>query len=147
MHARLLLQIADHAEKVLGLRVAARTKHTDQALRRRASCYPEFFKADRRLDVVAQDYLAGLHVAGEHRVDALAQKRLGKFRVALDVVMHQFLEAFGSCHLRFPSAHVALASFVVLPISDRRVDVALLPLLRAARQILPCLLYTSDAAD
>src|SRR5450759_1398222 len=32
------------------------------------------------------------------------------------------------------SAYAALASFVVLPIGDRRVDVALLPLLRAARQ-------------
>jgi hypothetical protein len=53
MHARLLLQIADYAEKVLCLRVAARTKHTDQALRRRASCCPELFKADGRLDVVA----------------------------------------------------------------------------------------------
>ena len=34
-----------------------------------------------------------------------------------DVMLHQFLEAFGSCHLRFPSAYAALASFVVLPIS------------------------------
>src|ERR1035441_5355916 len=53
MHARLLLQIPDYAEKVLGLRVAARTEHADQALRRRASCCPELFKADGRLDVVA----------------------------------------------------------------------------------------------
>ncbi len=29
MQARLLLQIADHAEKVLGLRIAARTKHAN----------------------------------------------------------------------------------------------------------------------
>src|ERR1035437_952102 len=36
MHARLLLQLADHAEKVLGLRVAARTEHADQALDWRA---------------------------------------------------------------------------------------------------------------
>jgi hypothetical protein len=95
---------------------------------------PELFKADRRLDVVAQDYLAGFHVARKHRVDAVAQKRLGEFRVALDVVLNQFLEAFGSCHLRFASAYAALASFVVLPIGDRRVDVALLPLLRSAGQ-------------
>jgi hypothetical protein len=43
--------------------------------------------------------LAGFHVAGQHRLDALAQKRLRKFRVALDVLLHQFLEAFGSSHL------------------------------------------------
>ena len=52
-HARLVLQIADYAEKVLSLRVTARTEHADQALRRRASCCPELFKANGRLDVVA----------------------------------------------------------------------------------------------
>jgi hypothetical protein len=33
--------------------------------------------------------------------DALAQERFREFRIALDMVLHQFLEAFGSCH-RFP---------------------------------------------
>ena len=134
MYACLLLQIADHMEKVLSLRVATRTKHADQALRWRAGCCPELFKADCRLDVVAQDRLAGLHIAGEHCVDALTQKRLREFPVALDVRLHQPLEAFGSCHHYFPSAHSALASFVILPISGRRVDVALLAFLGAARQ-------------
>ena len=43
-HARALLQIANHAEQVLGLRVAARSKDADQALGRRASRAPSFSK-------------------------------------------------------------------------------------------------------
>ena len=60
-HAGPLLQIADHAEEVLRLRIAARAEHANQALWRRA----ELFEADRRLDVVAQDRLAGVDVAGQ----------------------------------------------------------------------------------
>ena len=36
--------------------------------------------------------LAGLRVAGEHRANALAQKRLREFRIALDAMLHQLLE-------------------------------------------------------
>jgi hypothetical protein len=55
-----LLQIADHAEQVLRLRIPACAEHADQALRRRAGRLAELLEADRRLDVVAQDGLAGL---------------------------------------------------------------------------------------
>src|SRR5215831_8677346 len=92
LHARSLLQIADHAEKILGLRVTAGPEHADQAFGRRASCGPEFFEADGRLDVVAQDRLSGLQVTGEHRIDSLAQQRLREFLVILDVALDQFLE-------------------------------------------------------
>jgi hypothetical protein len=51
-----------------------------------------------RLDVVAQDRLSGLHIAGQHRVDAFAQERPREFRVSFDVVPHQFVEALSSGH-------------------------------------------------
>jgi hypothetical protein len=35
----------------------------------------QLLEADRRLDVVAQDRLAGVDVAGEHRVDPFPQER------------------------------------------------------------------------
>ena len=41
---RLFLQIADFAEKVLGLRVAARTEHADQALGGAPVAAPGFSK-------------------------------------------------------------------------------------------------------
>ena len=43
--ARALLQVADHAEQILGLRIAARAEHADEALGRRTGCRAEFFKA------------------------------------------------------------------------------------------------------
>jgi len=40
----LLLQVADCAEKILSLRVAARSEHADQALARRVSCLAQLLK-------------------------------------------------------------------------------------------------------
>src|SRR6202035_2536289 len=42
--------------------------------------------------------LAGIAIAAQHRIDALAKKRLGKFPVGLDPSLHQVLEAFCPCH-------------------------------------------------
>jgi hypothetical protein len=77
-HPCALLQIAYHAEQILRLRIAARAEHADQALGRRAGGSPELFKSDRRLDVIPKDDLAGLEVAAEQRIDALAQQGLGE---------------------------------------------------------------------
>jgi hypothetical protein len=41
------------------LRIAARAEHADEAFRRRAGRFAELLETDRRLDVVAQDRLAG----------------------------------------------------------------------------------------
>ena len=104
LYARLLLQVADHVEQVLRLRIAARTEHADQTLRWRAGCGSELFKSDSRLDVVAQNRLSGFHIAGEHRVDALAQQRLRKLGVVLDVPLDQFPETLCFCHMHLHSA-------------------------------------------
>src|SRR5208283_4221605 len=64
---RLLLQIADDAEEVAGLRIAAGAEHADQAFGGGVRRLTKLFEADRRLDVVAQDRLAGLDIAGQHR--------------------------------------------------------------------------------
>src|SRR5438128_544145 len=62
----------------------------------------QLLEADGRLDVVPEDRLSGLHVAAQHRVDAFTQKRLCEFLVALDVALHQFLEALCSGHFTYP---------------------------------------------
>src|SRR5882757_10050730 len=100
--ARALLQVADHAEEVPGLRIAARSEHADQALGRRAGRFAELFETDGRLDVIAQDRLAGLDIAAQHRIDALAKEGLGKFLVSLDPTLHEVLEAFCFCHRPSP---------------------------------------------
>src|SRR5258705_4975614 len=101
--ARALLQVTDHAEEVLGLRIAAWSEHADQALGRRAGRFAKLFKADRRLDVVAQDRLASINITAQHCINAFAKKSLGEFLVGLDPTLHQFLEAFGFAIVRLRS--------------------------------------------
>ncbi len=134
LHASLLLQVADHAEEISCLRVTARAEHADKTLGRRIGRLGKLLEADCRLDVVAHDGLAGFKIAAEHCIDPFAQKGLSKYPVALDVAFDQIPEAFCLCHLRLRSAPSALALFVVPPIRVRFVDIALLLLLRAARQ-------------
>src|SRR5271169_3257384 len=76
--ARLLLQVADHAEEIARLRITARAKHADQALRRGIRRLAELFEADCRIDGVAQDRLAGVEIAGQRCIDPLTQKRTPK---------------------------------------------------------------------
>ena len=88
------------------MRISARPEHADEALGRRVGRLAQLFEADRRLDVVAQDRLAGVDVATQHRVDPFAQQRLAERRIFRDVPLYQFLEASCQCHLalRFTAA-------------------------------------------
>src|SRR6478609_337600 len=126
-----LLQVANHAEKIPGLGIATRSEHADQALGRCAGGFAELLEADGCLDVVAQNRLAGVDIAAQHRVDPFAKQRLGEFLVGLDPSLHQFLEALCFCHRLAPSAFAAL---VILPVETRRIYVALLPLLGSTDQ-------------
>src|SRR5947207_13464530 len=64
-----LLQIADDAEQIARLRVAARPEHADQALGRGAQFAAELLEAVSRLDVVPQDGLARPDVPRQLGVD------------------------------------------------------------------------------
>src|SRR5271165_2811392 len=98
-YARLFLQITDDAEEIARLRIAARTEHADQALSRRVSRLAELLEANRRLDVVAQDRLAGLDIARQHGVDAFAQEIFREGGIARHAALHQFLETPRHGHL------------------------------------------------
>ena len=119
-HAGTFLQVANHTEQVSCLRVAARAEHADQALGRRAGCPAKLLEADRRLDVIAQDRLSGVHVAAEHRIDPFAQKCLCKFLVGLDVPLHEVLEAPCSCHSFAPFSAVHACSWHTVPVCESR---------------------------
>jgi hypothetical protein len=71
------LQIADDAEEVARLRIAAPTEHTDQAVRRRAGRVAELFEPDRRLDGVARDRLAGSDIVGRMPSRSKASPKAG----------------------------------------------------------------------
>ena len=62
LDAGLFLQVANDAEEIAGLWIAARAEHPDEALRLRAGRLAKLLEADGRLDVVAQDRLAGVDI-------------------------------------------------------------------------------------
>src|SRR5277367_6719684 len=69
----------------------------------------ELFEANRRLDVGAQDRLAGVDIAGEHGVDPFAQQRGAEGGIACDPLLHQLLEI--PCHWHRPSPFTVPAAF------------------------------------
>ena len=93
-----LLQIADHVEEILGLRIASWAEHADQALGRRAGRLAQFLESHGRLDGVAKDGFSGFHVAAEYRIDPFAKQRFGEFLVGLGLAMNQGLEAYCPCY-------------------------------------------------
>jgi hypothetical protein len=76
------------AEEVAGLRIATRAEHANEALRLRAGRLAQFLEDNRRLDIVAQDRLAGVDIAGEHGVDAFSQQRFTEGGIACDPLLH-----------------------------------------------------------
>ena len=125
------LQVADDVEQIARLRIAGGSEHADQALRRRTSVRAQLPKADRRVDVVAQDRLAAVHVATEQGFDALTQQRLAEGRIGQHARLYRVLEI--ACQ-RHGSPRLSLAPLVVRPARPGRFDVALLPPFGAAGQ-------------
>ncbi|MGB8899699.1 MAG: hypothetical protein WCC90_10950 [Methylocella sp.] len=85
-----VLRVADNADE--GLRIAAGAEHANEALLLGAGRLAKLLEADRHLDVVAQDRLAGAEIAGEHGVDPFAQQRFAEGGIACDRLLHQLLE-------------------------------------------------------
>lgn len=67
------LQTVDDGEQVARLRVTGRAEHADQALGRRPGLRAKPFETDPRVDVVGQNRLAAIYVAGQHRLDAFLE--------------------------------------------------------------------------
>jgi hypothetical protein len=65
MNAFTLLKMSDHIKQVARLWVAPRPQHPHEALGRPAGLLAQRLKANRGIDVIAQDRLAGLRVAGQ----------------------------------------------------------------------------------
>jgi hypothetical protein len=51
----------------------------------------DLLEADGGANVIAHDGFASIEVAAKHRVDAVAQKGFGEFRVTLDLMLVQAL--------------------------------------------------------
>ena len=83
LHARLLLQNAHDAEKILRAWIAVRGEHAVKALARLVDLCGEAFKANGGIYQVAQNRLACTGVAGQISVDRFRKECLAEPRVVL----------------------------------------------------------------
>ena len=93
--AFLFLQRGEYAGKIRGGGAALWPQHAHQALGRYLRSLFELLKSDRRVDVVAQDGLAGFKIAVNDALNGLAQKRLTEIRIALRPCPDGFLKVVG----------------------------------------------------
>src|ERR1017187_2118601 len=102
VHALLRLKMSEYAKQVLGRRVALRSKHPHETVGGDECRLFQLPKADRGVDIVAQDRAARLLVAGEHEFDCFTKQRLAEFRFLLGAFADRFAKIFGQCHGVFP---------------------------------------------
>jgi len=98
LDAGMLLQMAENLKEVVSIRVALWSEHADQTFRRSADALAERRKANRRLDIVAQNGFPGLHVAGEHCLHAFAQQSFAKSRIAREPILDHCFETSRDSH-------------------------------------------------
>src|SRR5208337_931134 len=91
-HAFSLLKIGDDLEQVARLRIAGGSEHAHEAFGRAVNHFGKFNETHSRVDIVAQDGLAGAHVAGKQTLDTFAEKFLAKRGVALGTGLDRFSE-------------------------------------------------------
>lgn len=117
------------SKKVPRLRVALGPEHAPQALRRDAREGGQAFKPDRAVDVVSQQRLAHVEIAGEEAIDGLLQDSFPEAGRPDQAGTHGLFEILGERH-----GPGSLPLLVVLPTLARIRDVARLALLRPAAE-------------
>jgi hypothetical protein len=87
-----LLQVGDHLEEISRLGIPFWAKHAHETLRGFVGEVAQRFKAYGRVDVIAQNGLAGLELSGEETFNALAQKLVPESRIAFDAGLYGSLK-------------------------------------------------------
>ena len=95
------LELADHLEQVARLRIPPGAEHPHETLGRPARQAAELLKADRGVDVVAEDCLPGIEIAGKETLHAFPQQLLSILAVPPDAGLHGFLERTRQRHPHF----------------------------------------------
>ena len=67
------LQVANHFEEIARLRISLGAQHAHQALGRPPRAAAQFRKTDCRVDVITQNRLACIEVAGQEALDTFPQ--------------------------------------------------------------------------
>lgn len=93
-----LLEVGDNLEEVPGLRVSRGPEHAHENLWGASKVGAELHKADRAVDVFAEDGLSCVQVAGEHGADGFAEERAAEAFALLEFALDGFVEALGKWH-------------------------------------------------
>src|SRR4051812_4611657 len=92
------LELRNHVEQIPRLRIPVGAEHAHKALGRRVGEVAELLKADRTVDVVAQDRFAGIDVTRHQAFDSLLQESGPELRLTLQTLAHRFLEILSQGH-------------------------------------------------
>src|SRR5216683_465209 len=92
------LKIGDHLKEVSRLRVPCWAEHSHETLWRPAKSSPEFKKANRSVDVLAQYRLPRLHIPRDHASYRFAQERAAKLHVLFEVRLNRIAKLSRVCH-------------------------------------------------
>ena len=96
--AGFLLQRCNHAEQVLGGRIALPAEHPHQAFRRHAGCFRQRGKPDGRVYIIAEHGFGGVPVAFDRCLHRLPKQGLTKLRILRDPGFDEGLEVAREGH-------------------------------------------------
>src|SRR5271166_1030502 len=97
-----LLKIGDHLEEVSGLRVPGWAEHPHKALRGPAKRGPEFWKANRAVNVFAQNDLPRLDISRGHAGQSLTKEGAAKIWILFKVRFYRLAKSSCRCHHASP---------------------------------------------
>lgn len=126
-HTFAMLKEAHDFKQVGSARIAGRAKHAHQAFRRNVRGRGKIGEPNSCVDVIAQNCLRETDVARQHGFETFAEKFFTKLSVALHTIPNGFLKITTQGH-----RSLLFSQFVVLPVGDGGIDIALLALLGTA---------------
>jgi hypothetical protein len=130
-HAFCVLQISHDLKQIPGRRISIWTKHLVKGLGMNLCIRRQLRKADRSIDVVAQQLSAQCNFAAKKTLYGLAEKPLPKGGVASRSCLHCFSEVSRQSHALLLLL-LFLPALVVFPSINRQLDVVLLSLFASA---------------
>ena len=92
------LQVGDDFEEVFRLGIAGGAEHAHEHLGGTAEILAQLHKADRAVDVFAEDGFAGVDIAGDHAADGLTEQGSAEAGAVLQPCLDGFVEAFSQSH-------------------------------------------------
>jgi len=92
------LQVGDDFEEVFRLGIAGGAEHAHEDLGGTAEILAQLHKADRAVDVLAEDGFSGVDVAGDHAADGFAEQGAAEAGALLEAAFDRVVEILGEGH-------------------------------------------------